>query len=134
MEVLDELSHTLEGLDSLGMRFGINSGPVTAGVLRGEKSRFELFGDSINTASRMESLGIQGKIQLSETTAECLIQEGKSDWIIPREQSIQVKGKGEMQTYWLEIRSSNKGFSEFDFAVNHRERESDLSSEELPDP
>lgn len=82
----------------------------------------------------MESLGIQGKIQLSETTAECLIQEGKSDWIIPREQSIQVKGKGEMQTYWLEIRSSNKGFSKFDFAVNLRERESDLSTEELPDP
>lgn len=77
------------------------SGQVTAGVLRGERSRFQLFGDTLNVASRMESTGEHSRIQLSETTAQLLRKGGHGNWIIPRSDRIFVKGKGEMQTYWL---------------------------------
>ena len=95
-----------EGLDTakLDMRFGIHSGATTAGILRGTKSRFELFGDTINTASRMESTGLGGKIQVSEETAELIRQDGKSSWLNKRDTMITAKGKGQLQTYWLEPR------------------------------
>jgi Adenylate and Guanylate cyclase catalytic domain len=82
---------------------GLHSGPVTAGVLRGERSRFQLFGDTMNTAARMEHNGVKSKIQISEETANILIACGKKSWVTLREDKIIAKGKGEMQTYWLEL-------------------------------
>lgn len=85
----------------LKMRIGLHSGQVTAGVLRGEKSRFQLFGDTVNTASRMETTGIKNRIQISHTTAQLLIEAGKESWIVPREDTVKAKGKGVVQTYWM---------------------------------
>ena len=93
-----------EGLDTfkLDMRFGIHSGAITAGILRGAKSRFELFGDTINTASRMESTGHAGRIQVSEETAELIRVDRKECWLVKRDELVFAKGKGKLQTYWVE--------------------------------
>jgi len=105
MEDLVEKLEVKLGPDTgdLSMRLGMHSGPVTAGVLRGEKSRFQLFGDTVNTAARMESTGKAGKIQCSQRTAELLIAANKTHWICPRDEIVQAKGKGKIQTYWINL-------------------------------
>jgi len=90
------------GTESLQMRYGLNSGPTTAGVLRGDKTRFQLFGDTANTAARMESTGIPNKIQASKKTADLIIHAGKSSWVTKRDGLVDAKGKGRMETYWIE--------------------------------
>jgi class 3 adenylate cyclase len=88
----------------LAMRFGLHSGPVTAGVLRGQRARFQLFGDTVNTAARVETTGAKGRIHISQETSDLLVAAGKSRWVQKREEKVVAKGKGELQTYWLDIR------------------------------
>ena len=113
--------------DSLGvecrdleLRIGIHSGPVTGGVLRGQKSRFQLFGDTMNTTSRLESTGMPGKIQVSETTAEALRSRGKAHWLQKRSGTVQAKGKGEMETYWLNLHGPGSGNNKSEDQMSHR--------------
>jgi Adenylate and Guanylate cyclase catalytic domain len=64
-------------------------------MLRGDRSRFQLFGDTMSNASRMESTGVKGRIQCSQDTADLLIAAGKERWLEPR------RNKGGIQTYFL---------------------------------
>jgi hypothetical protein len=67
-----------------------------------------LFGDTVNTASRMESTGFANRIHLSESTAQLLVAAGKPHWIQPREDRVEAKGKGLMKTYWVDLQNVNK--------------------------
>jgi class 3 adenylate cyclase len=107
LEKFNQLTKQLEitlGPDTgdLAMRAGLHSGPVTAGVLRGDKSRFQLFGDTVNTAAKIENLGQRNRVHLSSDTAELLRAGGKELWVTKRTGTVSYRGKGEMQTYWLQ--------------------------------
>lgn len=91
------------GTEFLRLRVGLNSGPITAGVLRGERSRFQLFGDTVNTCSRIEASGEGGRIHISESCANLLREAGHARWISEREDMVSVKGKGQLNTFWLDL-------------------------------
>jgi adenylate cyclase len=86
----------------LSFRFGINSGPVIAGVIGYKKFAYDVWGDTANTASRMESQGAPGKIQITQATYELI----KADFICEPHGPVDVKGIGPMQTWFLVGNSS----------------------------
>mmetsp|Transcript_15997 Transcript_15997/g.44260 ORF Transcript_15997/g.44260 Transcript_15997/m.44260 type:complete len:198 (-) Transcript_15997:1190-1783(-) len=130
-QLVDNLAEQLgDDTRNLTLRIGMHSGGVTAGVLRGDKSRFQLFGDTVNTASRMESTGIPSRIQVSQTTADSLILNGKERWLEPRDEKVFAKGKGEMQTYWIDTESrSSSGKSRSLTASNLETRQQPTTDE-----
>jgi hypothetical protein len=90
----------------LRLRVGLHSGPITAGVLRGERSRFQLFGDTVNTAARLETAGEGNQIHISATTARLIMDAGKEHWLVKRKDTVQLKGKGTLKTYWVTVNGS----------------------------
>ncbi len=83
----------------LRFRLGINSGPAIAGVIGTAKFHYDLWGDMVNTASRMESHGQPGKIQITQATYERI-----ADQFVCRPRGlIEVKGKGKMPTWFVEV-------------------------------
>jgi class 3 adenylate cyclase len=83
---------------ALQMRIGINSGPVIAGIIGRSKFIYDLWGDAVNTASRLETQGEPGRIQLSEATARHL----GAAFDLQRRGVVALKGRGELTTFWLE--------------------------------
>ena len=79
-------------------RVGINSGPLVAGVIGCTKFHYDIWGDTVNTASRMESQGVPGKIQISESTYDLIREHFNCTY----RGAIQIKGKGQMETWFLE--------------------------------
>jgi len=81
----------------ISFRIGINSGPVIAGVIGRRKFAYDLWGDTVNTASRMESHGMGGKIQITRDTYELI----KDEFTFEPRGMITIKGKGELETWFL---------------------------------
>ena len=89
--------HNVPGFGRLQLRIGIDVGPVVAGVIGKRKFSYEIWGDTINTASRMESHGVPGHIQVTEHVYEKL----RDRYLFEPRGVIAVKGKGDMPTYFL---------------------------------
>ncbi|XP_041649233.1 adenylate cyclase type 2 isoform X2 [Cheilinus undulatus] len=85
------------------LRVGINHGPVIAGVIGAQKPQYDIWGNTVNVASRMDSTGVLGKIQVTEETSRILLTLG---YMCSCRGIINVKGKGELKTYFVHTEMS----------------------------
>jgi len=100
LEVVAEVSQAMP--QPIDIRIGIHTGPTVAGVIGIKKFVYDIWGDTVNTASRMESSGEPGRIQLSEQAAAQL----DDAFVLEARGEVAVKGKGNMKTFWLLRRAS----------------------------
>ncbi|XP_053324473.1 adenylate cyclase type 4 isoform X2 [Spea bombifrons] len=88
------------------LRIGINHGPVVAGVIGAQKPQYDIWGNTVNVASRMDSTGVLGKIQVTEETSKVLQKLG---YTCERRGVIKVKGKGQLCTYFVSTDMARSG-------------------------
>ena len=98
MNSVDEVGHL-----GLELRVGINSGPVVAGVIGRKRFLYDLWGDAVNTASRMESHGTSGRIQITRATKKLI----EDEFVCEPRGTIPIKGKGEIEAWYLVRRRVN---------------------------
>ncbi|XP_076186844.1 adenylate cyclase type 1 isoform X2 [Aptenodytes patagonicus] len=96
-DVLDEINY--QSYNDFVLRVGINVGPVVAGVIGARRPQYDIWGNTVNVASRMDSTGVQGKIQVTEEVQRIL---KRCSYEFMCRGKVSVKGKGEMLTYFLE--------------------------------
>ncbi|BFZ19619.1 hypothetical protein BsWGS_22658 [Bradybaena similaris] len=99
MATLDNINK--HSFNNFSLRIGVNSGPVIAGVIGARKPQYDIWGDTVNVASRMDSFGLPGKIQVPEDTAMVLAKYGYS---LEYRGLTKVKGKQPMKTFFLHAR------------------------------
>jgi adenylate cyclase len=91
---------TALGRPAFDMRVGVHTGPVVAGIVGVKKFQYDIWGDTVNTASRMETAGEVGRVNISESTyREIAAQPG---WVLTPRGKVQAKGKGELEMYFVE--------------------------------
>ncbi|XP_020779694.1 adenylate cyclase type 1 [Boleophthalmus pectinirostris] len=95
-DVLDEINY--QSYNEFVLRVGINVGPVVAGVIGARRPQYDIWGNTVNVASRMDSTGVPGKIQVTEDVNRLL----HTNYDLVCRGKVSVKGKGEMLTYFLE--------------------------------
>jgi adenylate cyclase len=106
LDMLDALGHFNERSDhSLQVRIGIASGAVVAGVIGKRLYLYDVWGDAVNTASRMESHGVAGRVQVSESTRRLLGEP----FLLEERGALEVEGKGEVKTWFVGGRNNTEG-------------------------
>jgi adenylate cyclase len=91
------------GLPAFEMRVGIHTGPVVAGIVGVKKFQYDIWGDTVNTASRMESNGDVSKVNISQATYDLI--KGDSNFNFESRGKIQAKGKGEMEMWFVSVKN-----------------------------
>ena len=88
------------------MRVGIHTGPVVAGIVGVKKFQYDIWGDTVNTASRMESSGAVGKVNISATTYEILKDD--ATFVFESRGKVEAKGKGEVEMHFVTKKELNQ--------------------------